>query len=62
MVKCILYNIIVTFLRSSFIKLVYIIKILNYITHVLQVIDSISCDKRIKRSKKRHYLMFYIIY
>jgi hypothetical protein len=62
MVKCILYNVIATFLRSSFIKLAYIIRILNYITHILQAIDSISYNERIKRSKKRHYLMFYIIY
>jgi hypothetical protein len=35
MVKCILYNIIAIFLRSSFIKLACIIKILDYITHAL---------------------------
>jgi hypothetical protein len=61
MVKCILYNIIATFLRSSFIKLARIIKILDYIMHVLQAIDSISYDKRTRKSKKKHYLMFYII-
>jgi hypothetical protein len=62
MVKCILYNVIATFLRSSFVELARIIKILDYITHALQVIDLISYDKRTKRSKKRHYLVFYIIY
>jgi hypothetical protein len=62
MVKCILHNIIVTFLRSSFIKLVYIIRILDYITHALQAIDLISYNERTRRSRKRYYLMFYIIY
>jgi hypothetical protein len=62
MAKCILYNAIATFLRNSFIKLARIIKILDYIMHALQVINSISYDERTRRSKKRHCLIFYIIY
>jgi hypothetical protein len=61
MAKCILHSVIATFLRSSFVKLVYIIRILDYITHAPQAIDSISCDERTGRSRKRHYLVFYVI-
>jgi hypothetical protein len=61
MVKCILHSVIATFLRSSFVELACIIKILDYMMHALQAIDSISCDERTRRSRKRHYLIFYMI-